>query len=85
MSAFRSLAPSNQQDDLSETPPQIPNESSGGGTSGSRDNGSGSGGEGSKNRKKRTAGSVSLMACTPCRTARQRVRRRRSIPINNFF
>ena len=85
MSAFRSLAPSIQQDDSSASSPnKYPSESnsattgstSGRGNSAGGDRGSGSGGDGKDGnpRKRRTAGSVSTMACTLCRQARQRVR-----------
>ncbi len=87
MSAFRALALSAQQDEASSSSPakSTPNQSNSGGNSGASglpctgdypsggaDAGSGSNGG---QRKRRTAGSVSQMACTPCRTARQRVRK----------
>jgi len=46
------------------------------GTSKDAGEGSGNGGDSSKNRKRRPAGSVSVMACTPCRQARQKVSRK---------
>ena len=93
MSAFRSLAPSTQQDDSSASSPnKYPGESnsattgstSGGGNSAGGDRGSGSGGDGKDGnpRKRRTAGRVSTMACTPCRQARQRVRSLISVLLN---
>ncbi|KAL2040459.1 hypothetical protein N7G274_006902 [Stereocaulon virgatum] len=84
MSAFRSLAPSTQPEDSSASSPNkyaagesnsgTSGTTSGGGNSGGADQGAGSGGDGKDGnpRKRRTAGSVSTMACTPCRQARQR-------------
>ena len=87
MSAFRSLAPSTQQDDSStpsssskvtgeSTTASSGNNDGGGVNSGGSDRReSDAGADGNANtRKRRTAGSVSQMACSPCRQARQRVR-----------
>ncbi len=86
MSGFRFLASTNQQDESSALSPfQFTSDSASGGQGGSRGDVSGTGGgsgwgssatsgwEVPQNRRRRTAGSVSLMACTPCRQARQRV------------
>ena len=83
MSAFRSLAPSNQQAESSfpSSARFADGTSTGGaspatsrGTSGAAGGGGGSGSGGDvPQRKRRTAGSVSTMACTPCRSARQKV------------
>jgi len=78
MSGFRSLASTFGQDDSpASTPFKFTGGSASGGSSGGRGYGSGSGGgngwDNTQNRRRRTAGSVSLMACTPCRQARQRV------------
>lgn len=86
MSGLRSLASTLDQDDSSASSPfNFTSDSASGGTSGSRGDGSGSGATSAwgssvgsgweipQNRRRRTAGSVSLMACTPCRLARQRV------------
>ena len=88
MSSFRSLASSAQQDDSStpssskltgeSTNVSSGNNDGGGVNSGGSDpRGSDAGGDGSNvnPRKRRTAGSVSQMACSPCRQARQRVRK----------
>ena len=83
MSAFRNIAPSQNQDKStadSQAPMASLNSPMAGGLGGeasssaAKDAGGGSvsGGDGNP-RRKRTPGSVSLMACTPCRTARQRV------------
>lgn len=84
MSAFRALAPSALQDESSASSPAklTPTDSVSGGNSGGgathggvgEDGGgnAGSGGDGGQ-RKRRAAGSVSQMACTLCRAARQRV------------
>ena len=86
MSAFRSLAPSTQQDDSSTPSSSKVTGESTNASSGNNDGGGGNGGgsdrresdagaDGNANpRKRRTAGSVSQMACSPCRQARQRVR-----------
>ena len=86
MSALRAIAPSANQDESSSSSPAkfTPPESNSGLISGATGlpSGSGeaaggrdpgSGGDGGQ-RKRRATGSVSQMACTPCRTARQRVR-----------
>lgn len=82
MSTFRSLAPSNQQvESSSSSSAKLNNDSSNDGAtpatsvgvSGAAGGGGGSGSGGDvPHRKRRTAGSVSTMACTPCRTARQK-------------
>ena len=81
MSTFRSIAPSNPQDQSSGSSPSkaggyVATSGTSGGASGE---GGGDGGGGGNSgdpdgqRKRRTTGSVSLMACTECRHARQRV------------
>lgn len=79
MSAYRSLAPSNPQaESSSSTPAQSGGSESAGGATASAAGGGGGGGSGNDGdahqRKRRAAGIVSTMACTPCRTARQKVR-----------
>lgn len=75
MSTFRSLAPSNLQDQSSSSSPSKAGGTSGG-TSGGASGGAGGGSSGGADgqRRRRNAGNVSLMACTECRHARQRVR-----------
>ncbi|MCJ1468122.1 hypothetical protein MMC07_006750 [Pseudocyphellaria aurata] len=75
MSAFRSLAPLNPQDQSSGSSPSktgsnVGYSSTSGGASGGAGGGSGGGADGQ--RRRRTAGNVSQMACTECRHARQR-------------
>ena len=79
MSAYRSLAPSNlQAESSSSSPAQSGGNSS---ASGALGGAGGSGNDGDPHqRKRRTAGNVSTMACTPCRIARQKVRGDRSTP-----
>ena len=93
MSAYRSLAPSNlQAESSSSSSAQAAESSSAGGASASGDlsgaagggGGSGSGGD-AHQRKRRTAGNVSTMACTPCRTARQKVRGDRNTPSSDAY
>ena len=95
MSAFRSLAPSNQQAessssmsakraDASSTGGATPATS--GGISGAAGGGGGDGSGGdAPHRKRRTAGNVSSMACTPCRTARQKVRSDCNTPSDDAY
>lgn len=71
MSAFRPIAPSTQNDDSAAPSPFQTNQSSGGISGG----GSGSGGS-SAQRKRRIPGHVAQIACTECRHARAKVRRR---------
>ena len=94
MSAYRSLAPSNPQEESSSssTPVQSGgNESAAGATASGLLSGAGGGGGGSGNdgdahqRRRRTAGIVSTMACTPCRTARQKVRGDRNTPSSGAY
>lgn len=85
MSNLRSLAPSNQNDHSSGSSSMKGNlaedlasgyGNSGGTSSGGASGGAGGGGGfggGDAQRKRRNAGNVSLMACTDCRHARQRV------------
>lgn len=86
MSAFRALASSAPPGESSSSSPAklTPSDSVNGGNSGASGlpigggegggaGDAGSGGDGGQ-RKRRNAGTVSQMACTPCRTARQRVR-----------
>ena len=93
MSAYRSLAPSNPQaESSSSSSAQAADKSSAGGDTSSGilsgavggDGGSGTGGD-AHQRKRRTAGNVSTLACTPCRTARQKVRGDRSTPFSNAY
>ena len=93
MSGYRPLAPSNSQAESSSSSPAqaAENSSAGGATasgvlSGAVGGGGGSGNEGDAHqRKRRTAGNVSTMACTPCRTARQKVRADRSTPSSDAY
>ena len=89
MSAYRPLAPSNPQAESSSSSPAqtADNSSAGGGVlSGAVGGGGGSGNEGDANqRKRRTAGNVSTMACTPCRIARQKVRGDRRTPSSDAY
>ena len=81
MLPLRAAAPFNQQVDSSaSSPSKITSDSaSGASEDASKRNrkdsvgASASGGDGDKARRRRTAGSVSLMACSLCRQARQRV------------
>ena len=93
MSAYRSLAPSNLQAESpsSSSAQSGGNSSASGAAAGSVLGGAvgGSGGSGNDGdahqRKRRTAGNVSTMACTPCRTARQKVRGDRSTPSSDAY
>lgn len=77
MSAFRPIAPSTPNDASATPSPSTANQSS----SGTSGGGSGSGGSGPL-RKRRIPGHVAQIACTECRHARAKVRRRCLAPLS---